>query len=85
MEETELATLHQTDPGMRALREEEGGSQQRRRGKQPHFVRIWTRAGQTGQRKTFNQVLERFVRQVVTANMQTSSDPGSELITLQTS
>ena len=77
VEETELGTLHQTEPGVRALREEEGGSQQRRRGKQPYFVKLWTRAGQTGQRNTFNQVLGNFIREVVTANMQTSTQTGN--------
>ena len=77
VEESKLASLHQTEPGLKALREEEGGSQQRRRGKQPHFVKLWTRAGQTGQRDRFNQVLENFVREVVAVNMQTSSEPGS--------
>ena len=77
VEEAELGTMHETEAGVRALREEEGGSQQRKRGKQPYFVKLWTRAGQTGQRNSFNQVLEDFVTEVVTANMQTSTQIGS--------
>ena len=80
VEETELGALHETEQGLKALREEEGGSQQRRRGKQPYFVKLWTRAGQTDQRNAFNQVLENFVREVVTVNMQTSTHPGNEIL-----
>jgi len=48
------------------------GSQQRKRGRQPYFVRLWTRAGQTGQRDSFNKILDSFVREFVTVNMEES-------------
>lgn len=35
-------------------------------------MRVWTRAGQTGQRDSFNQILDNFVRDVVTTNMEES-------------
>ena len=35
-------------------------------------MKVLTRAGQTGKRNTFNQILESFVREVVSANMGTA-------------
>jgi len=73
--EDELSTLHETEQGSKAFRQEQNGSQQRKRGKQPHFVKVWTRAGQTGKTKIFNQILESFVREVVSVNMQVTGEP----------
>merc|ERR1712243_315963 len=67
--EDDLANLHFTEQGKLALNEEMSGAQHRKRGKQPHFIRLWTRAGQTGARDRFNQVLENFVADFVSRRM----------------
>ena len=54
------------------------GSQHRKRGKQPFFIRLWTRAGQTGARDKFNLILDKFVSEFVARHMTPSSD-GSDV------
>merc|ERR1711902_247275 len=69
VDEQDLHHLHKTTEGRIALEEELTGSQHRKRGKQPHFIRLWTRSGQTDQRDAFNQILDNFVAEFVSANM----------------
>ena len=56
------------------LSTEISGAQHRKRGKQPHYIRLWTRAGQTGERDTFNQILDKFVAEFVARRMSSTHD-----------
>ena len=64
-----LETIHETGEGKTALAEEQAGSNKRKRGKQPHFLRIWTSSGQTEARQRFNRILHEFVDKFVSVHM----------------
>jgi len=65
----DLATIHETVDGKLALEEELAGSNKRKRGKQPHFLRVWTSSGQSEARIRFNRILHQFVDQFVSLHM----------------
>lgn len=67
----DLATIHETKEGKLALADELAGSNKRKRGKQPHFLRLWTSSGQTPARERFNRILHQFVDQFVSLHMGT--------------
>ena len=54
------------------------GAQHRRRGKQPHYLRVWTRAGQTGARDTFHAILDCFMAEFVARRMAGAGDTAQE-------
>jgi len=64
-----LDTIHETAEGKLALADEQAGSNKRRRGKQPHFLRMWTSSGQTEARQRFNRILHQFVEEFVSLHM----------------
>ena len=87
--EDDLERLHTTEEGREALEEgknniyidsikhllqEMSGSQHRKRGKQPLYLRRWTRSGQTGERDRFNKILDKFVSHFISCHMS----PGHE-------
>jgi len=74
VQDDDLENLHCTEQGKLALEEEMSGAQHRKRGKQPHYIRLWTRAGQTGERDTFNQILDKFVAEFVARRMSSTHD-----------
>eukprot|EP00092_Neocalanus_flemingeri_P006682 GFUD01007217.1.p1 GENE.GFUD01007217.1~~GFUD01007217.1.p1 ORF type:complete len:301 (+),score=87.52 GFUD01007217.1:116-1018(+) len=65
----DLATIHETGEGKLALAEELAGSNHRKRGKQPHYLRLWTSSSQTPARQRFNKILHQFVDQFVSVHM----------------
>jgi len=65
----DLATIHKTDEGKLALEEELSGSNHRKRGKQPHYLRVWTSSGKTTARQRFNKILHKFVDEFVSLHM----------------
>lgn len=80
--EEDLEKLHETEEGRKALEDELSGAQHRRRGKQPHYLRVWTRAGQTGARDSFHTILDCFMAEFVARRMagagagDTAQEPG---------
>jgi len=67
----DLPTIHETEEGNLALEEELSGSNHRKRGKQPHYLRLWTSSGKTTARQRFNKILHKFVDQFVSLHMGT--------------
>ena len=92
--EEDLESLHETEEGRKALEDgkhefayvhiccmhyaELSGAQHRRRGKQPHYLRVWTRAGQTGARDTFHAILDCFMAEFVARRMAGAGDTAQE-------
>ena len=56
------------------------GAQHRKRGRQPHYIRRWTRAGQTGGRDRFDEILETFMREFVAQRMAGGEDTSAETV-----
>jgi len=65
----DLANIHETAEGKVAFEEELAGSNRRKRGKLPHFLKLWTSSGKTTARKLFNEILHKFMVEFVSMHM----------------
>jgi len=71
----DLAIIHETEEGKLALADELAGSNHRKRGKQPHYLRLWTSSSQTPARQRFNRILHQFVDQFISVHMGADGQP----------
>jgi len=63
--ECELERLQDTEPGRAALQAELAGANHRKRGRGPHFSRLWLGSVGSPARARFDRILDRFMREFV--------------------